>query len=86
MDWINTLSTIKKKLGERGYQKSVDKIIEAQMCLGTPGEMYLEVMNVLLAMRNSGSDDYLVIKDEVNALLDYGKSIRYFDPDRTREE
>lgn len=48
------------------------------MVLGTPGEMYLEVMNELLSLKENSAEEFRLIEDEVRKLLDYGKSIGYF--------
>lgn len=78
MDWIATVGSIKNKLTAHGFNDTASRITEAQMVLGTPGEMYLEVMNVLLYIKKNHTAEYQLIEREVNELLDYGKSINYF--------
>jgi hypothetical protein len=80
MNWIKKLLEIKETLSIHGFDDIVDRITHAQMVLGTPGEMYLEVMNELLAIRKERPDAYSVIETEVSQLLDYGRSINYFNP------
>ena len=81
MDWIQTLGQIKNKLEQHGYVDSVARIIDAQMVLGTPGEMYLEVMNVLLSIKRESDKEHEIIKQEVSQLLEYGKSLNFFNPE-----
>lgn len=80
MDWIATVVSIRNKLTEHGFSDTASRITEAQMVLGTPGEMYLAVMNELLHIRKNHTTEYQLIEREVNELLDYGKSINYFNP------
>jgi hypothetical protein len=80
MDWIATLSLIKEKLQMTGYDQTGNRIIEAQMILGTPGEMYIEVMNELLDLKRRSPREYEIVEIEVEQLLDYGKSLKYFNP------
>ncbi|MEX2232450.1 MAG: hypothetical protein WD824_09835 [Cyclobacteriaceae bacterium] len=80
MEWIKTVVLIKTKLSQHGYNDSVSRITEAQMVLGTPGEMYLEVMNELLSIKKQSAKEYKLIEKEIHDLLDYGKSINYFNP------
>lgn len=82
MDWIVTLNVIKEKLQSAGYAESVNRIVEAQMILGTPGEMFIEVMNELLDLKNRSVSQYELIAKEVNELLEYGKSLKYYNPKR----
>lgn len=78
LNWIESIVLIKEKLSRHGYKKAVDRINEAQMVLGTPGEMYLEVMNELLNLQQDSAEEFRLIEDEVRKLLDYGRSIGYF--------
>lgn len=78
MDWVKIIITIKEKLLLHGYKQTADRITYAQMSLGTPGEMYLEVMNELLVIKKQSAKEYELIRSEMDQLLDYGKSIEYF--------
>lgn len=80
MDWIATLNRVKEKLQMNGYDQTVNRIIDAQMVLGTPGEMYIEVMNELMDVRKRLPQEYKIIEQEVEQLLDYGKSLNYYNP------
>lgn len=83
MDWIKKVVLIKKKLSLHGYNDVASRITNAQMVLGTPGEMFLEVMNELLNLKKHSPDTYQIVENEVQELIEYGKSINYFRP---REE
>jgi hypothetical protein len=78
MNWIENVKTIKLKLQTAGFMNLVDSITNAQMTLGTPGEMYLEVMNVCMAIKKDDKIAFDLIKHEVEELLVYGKKIEYF--------
>lgn len=78
MDWIEKILTIKKILKKSGFDDAVKRINDAQMVLGTPGEMYLEVMNELLFIKHDSPAAYKLIEKEVNELADYGRSLNYF--------
>ncbi|MDQ2657928.1 MAG: hypothetical protein M3Y60_10955 [Bacteroidota bacterium] len=80
MDWIKTVVSIKEKLAIHGFHDTVVKLTEAQMVLGTPGEMYLEVMHELMMLKNRSPVEYQLIEEEVTALVNYGKSINFFNP------
>ena len=80
MDWIATLNRVKEKLQMNGYDQTINRIIDAQMVLGTPGEMYIEVMNELMDVRKRLPQEYKIIEQEVEQLLDYGKSLNYYNP------
>lgn len=80
VDWIATLNQIKQKLLNRGCGQTVDRLIEAQMVLGTPGEMYIEVMNELLDIKRKSPSEYEIIEKEVEQLLEYGRSLKYYIP------
>lgn len=78
MDWIKTVVSIREKLAIHGFHDTVEKLTEAQMILGTPGEMYLEVMHELTLLKNRAPAEYQLIEEEVNALVNYGKTINVF--------
>ena len=77
MDWINKIEIIISKLEEFGYFESIDKINDAKMILGTPGEMYMEVLTILLNIKNKNGDEYKLISKEIEELISYGNSINY---------
>jgi len=78
MNWIELVNQIKDKLSQFGYKDTAIRITAAQMVLGTPGEMYLEVMNELLNIKKHSPNEYELIEKEVDQLLEYGRSINYF--------
>ena len=78
MNWIKTVNQIKNKLEDKGLTSSCNRILDAQMILGTPGEMYLEIINVLLDWKNNNTEEYQLIRKETEELLNYGRSINYF--------
>lgn len=80
MDWIKKVVLIKKKLSKHGFNDVVARITAAQMVLGTPGEMFREVINELLNLKKDSPDTYRTIEKEVQELIEYGKSINYFRP------
>ena len=78
MDWLEKVLAIKEKLTESGYHKSVEDITNAQMVFGTFGEMYLEVMNVLLNIHRNNLPESNLIEKDTFELINYGKKIGYF--------
>lgn len=80
MDWIKEILLIKEKLTDAGFSDTVARITNAQLVLGTPGEMYLEVMHVLLSLKKQAPNEYRLIQKHVETLLGYGRSINYFNP------
>ncbi|SHG56728.1 hypothetical protein SAMN05444372_107104 [Flavobacterium micromati] len=78
MDWIKKIIEIKEKLSDNGYRNSLDKITNAQMIFGTTGEMYLEVMNVLLIIKQTNLPELVLIEKDIDELLKYGNDIGYF--------
>lgn len=81
MNWIETVVSIKDILTKHGFDETVNKITQAQMTFGTPGEMYLEVMQVLLNLKKEATTEYILVQKEIGELLAYGKSINYFNPE-----
>jgi hypothetical protein len=77
MNWIEIVVKIKEKLVFHGFNQLFEKILVAQMVLGTPGEMYIEVMNVLLEIKKTKGQEYELIKYEIEELINYGRSINY---------
>jgi len=77
MNWIEKVNTIKIKLLKRELNSAYQDILNAQMILGTPGEMYSEIMNVLLKWKKENSIEYAENKIEIEELIDYGYSIGY---------
>ena len=79
MNWIAKVVSIKDKLTQHGFTDRVEKINRALLVLGTPGEMYLEVMAVLVAIKKDSPKEFELIENEVNELIAYGRSINYYD-------
>jgi hypothetical protein len=77
MDWISKVVLIKEKLTEQGLPELADRITAAQMMLGTPGEMFLEVMHEIRQIEKVSPNAYRFIEPEVQVLVDYAKSIGY---------
>ncbi len=77
MNWIDQINAIRAKLSNAGYVDTVSEITNAQMVLGTAGEMFLSVMDVLMKIKESNTNEYLIAKKEIEALIEYGKSINY---------
>jgi hypothetical protein len=80
VDWIKEILLIKEKLAGNGFTDTVTRITNAQMILGTPGEMYLEVMDVLLSLKKQFPNQYELVEEHIKTLLHYGRSINYFNP------
>lgn len=78
MDWLKKVLEIKQKLSDNGHTDIANRITDAQMILGTPGEMYLEVMGVLLDVKKNGGKELKLIQHDIEELLNYGRSINYF--------
>lgn len=78
MNWIEKVVSIKDNLLQHGYVESVERITQAQLVLGTPGEMYLEVMHELVSIKKNFPEQFQLIKNEVKELIEYGKSLNYY--------
>jgi hypothetical protein len=78
MDWIEKIVEIRTKLSENGFERSASNILNAQLNLGSPGEMFLEVMNVILKIKNDKLPDWEIIKEDADELFKYGRDIGYF--------
>jgi hypothetical protein len=77
MDWIAKLTNIKNTLMNNGFSNIVDEIVNSQLILGTSGEMYLNVMSVLIELKDKQKDAYVLIKTDIEDLILYGESINY---------
>lgn len=78
MNWISKVNEIKENLLSNQLTSSHDELVDVQMTLGTPGEMYLEAMNVLLNWKKINEREYFLNESQIEELLQYGQSINYF--------
>jgi hypothetical protein len=81
MNWINKIQDIKKQLKSSGFENLGIEVEEAQMVLGTQGEMFLSVVTKLREIKQNHKDAYSLIKDNVEEIFTYGKSINYLSGD-----
>ena len=68
MNWYNTLKDIYSKLNNNGYSSLANDIHEGQLSGGTSGEIFDIIISKLLKVKRDNSDEYFVIKDEVETL------------------
>ena len=77
MNWHDTLRSIYSKLDANGLSDISRKIYEGQLSGGTGGEILDIVLTELISIKNNEPNVYKVIKPEIDALINYGKSIGY---------
>ena len=82
MDWLKKIKQIKEKLRQHDFNLIASEIDNKQMILGTPGEMYLNVIVYLLEIKQNNSVVWELIEADVTELVNYGKSIGYFTYDK----
>lgn len=78
MDWVNEILVIRDHLESSGYDDLSKKILNAQLQLGTPGEMILNVMQVLEDIKENEKAAFTIIKNQYENILFYLKSIGYY--------
>jgi hypothetical protein len=71
------LTEVKRGLNLSGFHSLVKEIEDAQMVLGTKGEMFSPVIDKLNQLKKNNSLAYSVIKTEIDELITYAKSIGY---------
>lgn len=77
MNWHRTLQEIYSKLELNGLGEVSREIKDEQLQGGTGGEIFGLVMTKLIQIKNKRPRIYSVIAQEVDALIEYGKSIGY---------
>ncbi|MEO9218964.1 MAG: hypothetical protein ABI315_10350 [Bacteroidia bacterium] len=77
MNWIEEVNVIKNRLLKSELTSSYQEILNAQLVLGTPGEMYSEIMNILLKWKKQNNEEYISNRNEIEQLINYGYSIGY---------
>ena len=81
MDWINKVQDIKKQLNSSGFEKLGIELEDAQMKLGTQGEMFLSVVTKLKEIKQNHQEAYSLTKEHIEEIFTYGKSINYLSED-----
>lgn len=77
MNWIEEVNIIKNRLLKSELTSSYQEILNAQMVLGTSGEMYSEIMTILLKWKKQNNEEYISNRNEIEQLINYGYSIGY---------
>jgi hypothetical protein len=77
MNWHTTLRTIYQKLDTTGFPDTSIEIRHEQLAGGTGGEIFTRVVSKLIAIKNHQPEIYSTIKDETEAMIAYGKSIKH---------
>jgi hypothetical protein len=77
MNWIEQLDVIYRKLEKAGFNEIKQELFEAQLSGGTGGEIFLLVASSLIKIKKEKILVYLIIKDEVDSILEYGMEIGY---------
>lgn len=78
MNWIEIVVAIKSKLIENEHKDLADKITEAQLVLGTSGEMFLNVIEALNEIRANNTEQFSLIQNYYDILIKYAKDIGYY--------
>lgn len=78
MNLLNDIEDIKKKLNEAGYDNLSNDILNAQISGGTPGEVLILVCSEILEIKKKNYKAYLTAQIEMDKLVDYAKSLNYF--------
>jgi len=78
MDWVNEILVIRDHLESSGYDDLSKKILNAQLQLGTPGEMILNVLNVLEDIKENEKSAFKIIEKQYDNIILYLKNIGYY--------
>jgi len=76
-DVFQQIESLRKKLTMNDFPELANLILQYQTELGTPGEVFQKVCYSLNAECSSGSNAYKAAKEEIDTILDYGRSINY---------
>ena len=77
MNWHTTLKTIYSKLRANSLSHIADDLHQRQLMGGTGGEVLDLILSKLIEIRGENPEIYSIIKEEVDELIDYAKSIGY---------
>lgn len=75
MDFVGKIVSIRSELVKLNEKGLADEIIEAQLVLGTPGEMLITVCSKLLEIKRRNLDIYKKIEIEAEELIEYSRSV-----------
>lgn len=75
MNYIERIVSIRTTLENNGYSEEANDILNAQMVLGTPGEMFDSVCSKVLGMKKNNKEVYKLIYKDADCLLSYAKEI-----------
>ncbi len=79
MNWILKIQEIRAKLHENGYYNLEKDLINAQLVLGTAGEMFMSIISKLKEIKETDTKAYNLIEPEVEELLKFGRSLNYLE-------
>ena len=79
MNWTEQLNVIYEKLEENGFDEIKQELFDTQLSGGTGGEIFLLITNYLIKIKKERLHVYLVIREEVDSILEYGVKIGYLD-------
>jgi len=77
MNYPEKINTILHKLTQHGFLKDADAITDCQVALGTPGEVFSCIAFHLNNLRKNNSNAYQIVKDEIDDVINYARSINY---------
>jgi hypothetical protein len=76
-NWVERVNIVKQKFADNGFTVESDEILNCQLMLGTPGEIFTRISHHLNEQRNLNSNCYMVAKYEIDDIISYAKSINY---------
>lgn len=77
MKFLETFETIKAKMQKGGFTIEAEKILQCQIALGTPGEVFACITFHLNNLYINSSPAYIIAKEEIDEIIKYAKSINY---------
>ena len=71
------IASIRTTLENNGHSDAANDILNAQMVMGTEGEMFSSVCSKLLGMKTNNKKSYKLIYKDADWLLNYSEEIGY---------
>ncbi len=78
MDWIKVVVRIKSILNENGFDDLSNKITNAQLVLGTPGEIFLNVIQALTDIKETNKVAFALIEKEFDSMIQFAKDMGFY--------
>jgi hypothetical protein len=77
MDWRLELDKMYTIFDKNDYKELKRKLLESQLIGGTGGEIFLIIATKLIEMKKLDPEVYNLIRDEADAIINYGIKIKY---------